>query len=170
MAKLFIVVVGGYPVGAHTEVHDVRFAIGEGLTDIFPKLKAEWWGGDDRFHFDAWGAMEWVDGHDVVVAETPPADAVHDVKLWFIHLGGYTEGFFGEVHRNAFVVARDQREAKTKALIQGKAEGWDSVHRDTLFSVEDVLNISGLMDSRVHLVPSADEKPFKFEAKYLPKV
>lgn len=170
MRKLFIVIVGGYPEGAHTEVHDVRFAIGEGLADIFPVLKAEWWGGDDRFHFDAWGALEWADGFDVIVADETPAGAASDQKLWFVHLGGYTDGFFGEKHKNVFVVAGDAGAAKSKALAIARDEDWSTPHRDTLFRVEDAVNISSVVGSSVHLVPCTNEKPFSFEARYLPKV
>ncbi|MEM1380785.1 MAG: DUF1543 domain-containing protein [Pseudomonadota bacterium] len=170
MDKLYVVIVGGYPPGAHTEIHDVRFAVGRTLKDLFPKIKAEWWGGDDRFHFDAWGALEWADGHRIVIADTAPDDARTDCALWFVNLGGYRSGHFGELHKDVFVVARTQTEAKKRALAQAKAEGWDSAHRDTLMSVEAIVDVGAAAGGRIYLVPSTEKLPFTFEAKYLPKV
>ncbi|NNU17450.1 DUF1543 domain-containing protein [Parvularcula sp. ZS-1/3] len=165
MQKLFVAMVGGYPERAHTEVHDIRFVIGRTIEDTFEALKAQWWGGG-RVHLDAWGALEWADGHDVVVSDERPEGAV-DAQLWFCHLGGYRDGFFGELHSEAFVVAADKGAAKRKAL--SLAPEWDSPHRDTVHTVETIIDVADAAGGpKVWLVPSADEKPFAFEAKYYP--
>lgn len=162
--------VGGYPPGTHVEVHDVRFVIGRALRDCFPALKAGWWGGEDRFHVDAWGALEWADGYDVVVADEPPAGAAADKALWFVNLGGYDPAYFGELHRNVFVVAGDRAEAKKKGL--ALAKDWVSPHRDVAVDVDDAINVGETIEGaqRVFLVPNAEEKPFRFEARYLAKL
>ncbi|GGY50517.1 DUF1543 domain-containing protein [Parvularcula lutaonensis] len=167
MDKLFIIMVGGYPEGAHVEVHDIRFAIGRELRDCFPKIKAEWWGGQDRLHLDAWGALEWADGHDVVISRERPEGA-GEMQLFFVNLGGYREDYFGELHENVFVVAANRNEAKVRALKM--ARGWISPHRDTLFDVEALVNVGEAADTKIWLVPNTEEKPFRFEARYLPKL
>lgn len=170
MSRLWIVVVGGYPEGAHVEVHDTRFAVGETLAEVFSTLKDQWWGGpDSRFHFDAWGILEWTDGHDVVVADVAPEGAVADQKLWFVNLGGYRDGVFAELHKDVFVVASTKSEAKGRALAMAEREGWTSPHRDALMTVEAAVDVSDKLVG-IHLVPNTEEKPFAFEAKYLPKV
>jgi len=170
MSKLWIVVVGGYPPGAHVEVHDTRFAVGSTLKEVFATLKDEWWGGpDSRFHFDAWGVLEWADGYDVVVSDEAPEGAVGDLSLWFVNLGGYRDSVFAELHKDVFVVAPNKSEAKVRALAMAESEGWTAPHRDALMEVEATVEMSGKM-SGLHLVPSTEEKPFVFEAKYLPKV
>ena len=166
MQKLWVVMVGGYPKGAHTEVHDIRFAVGNRIEETFEALKAQWWGGDDRFHLDAWGALEWADGHRVIISDEKP-DGASDASLWFCHLGGYRDGFFGELHSEVFVVASDKGSAKRKAL--ALAPPWDSPHRDTQHTVETEIDVAGSLGSaKIWLVPSAEEVPFTFEAKYLP--
>jgi hypothetical protein len=162
MRKLFVMVVGGYPPGSNLEVHDLRFHVAERVEDTYAALKAEWWGGEDRFHLDAYGALEWVDGHDVVVADSPPP-GTSEKRLFFVHLGGYEEGFFGELHKEVFLVAGDKAEAKRRALEQAK--GWQSGHRDVLREVEAAVEVA---PGGVFLVPSAEKKPFRFTAKYMP--
>jgi hypothetical protein len=162
MAKLFVMVVGGYPPGSNLEVHDTRFHVAERVEDTFETLKKEWWGGEDRFHLDAYGTLEWADGHEVVVASTPPEGA-SGKKLYFIHLGGYQRGYFGELHREVFVAAKDKAEAKRRAL--AAAEDWDTGHRDVLAEVEAATEV---VPKKVFLVPSEEEKPFEFVAKYMP--
>lgn len=170
MEKLFAVVVGGYPPGAHVEVHDVRFAIGTGIAEIFPLLKAAWWGGDDRFHVDAWGELTWCDGHDIVIGDGPEPDGADaSARLWYVQLGGYDPAVFGELHRDVFVVAPSQAEAKSRALSQAK--GWAQPHRDTLTGIEAAVDVGHAIGRtrRIHLVPGAEPKPFRFEARYLPR-
>ena len=166
--KLWVIMVGGYPDGAHVEVHDVRFIAGDTLEDCFDDIKAQWWGGNPaRLHIDAWGALEWADGHGVSIGTTPPPN---DLKLWFANLGGYDPTVFDELHKNVFVVAPDQNEAKKRALKM--VEGWTSPHRDVLCEVETTVDVAGaLADGMfIHLDPDAAEKPFHFEACYLAKL
>jgi hypothetical protein len=160
--KLFVIMVGGYPPGSHLEVHDVRFHVAERVEDTFATLKREWWGGEDRFHLDAFGALEWADGHDIVIADEPPAGA-SEARLFFVHLGGYDPSVFGELHREVFVAAKDARAAKSRAL--RLAKGWASPHRDAVAEVEAVTPVK---DRRIHLVPNEEERPFRFEARYMP--
>lgn len=166
MAQLFVVEVGGYPPGAHTEIHDIRFAVGETIEDCIPQLKAGWWGGGRSFHLDAWGSLPWADGHRIVVADEAPDGAAEGLSLWFVHLGGYREGHFGELHHNVFVAAKDAPEAKRKGL--ALAPGWDSPHRDTQFAIEGLVAVNDAVPGKLWLVPQAEEIPFVFEARYRP--
>ena len=63
-------------------------------------------------HIDTCLEVNQVEGFDVLVSESPkPAD----IKLWFMNLGGYREGQFGEVHKCILVTAPDLAAAKAKA-------------------------------------------------------
>ncbi|MEE4209440.1 MAG: DUF1543 domain-containing protein [Parvularcula sp.] len=171
-ASLFVVIVGGYPPGAHTEVHDTRFFIGRQLEDGFAALKEKWWGGEDRFHLDAWGALHHADGHDILIGGDPPQGAASDRHLFYVQLGGYREGVFGELHSDVFVVAADKAEAKRRAL-KLAPKGWASAHRDTMFAIESIVDVAARLDlalpeEQIHLVPANEAKPFRFEARYLP--
>lgn len=165
--KLFVVIVGGYPDGAHVEVHDVRFVVGRDLPDCFDDLKAQWWGPQKRFHIDAWGVLEWADGFDVAISN---GVALESPRLWFVNLGGYLSDRFQEMHKNVFVVADTAAEAKTRAL--NMAPDWSSAHRDVLFDVENTIDVASTLaaDFQISLTPAAEEKPFLFEARYLAKL
>ena len=163
---LFVVVVGGYPEGANVEVHDVRFVVGNAIEDCFDDLKNQWWGNNpQRFHLDAWGALTWADGFGISIRNDNPES---DFRLWFVNLGGYLPDRFKELHKNVFVVARDSSEAKKRALEM--AQDWVPPHRDALLDVEMAIDIDNALGEGKHiwLDPSVPERPFKFEARYLP--
>ena len=164
--KLFVVVVGGYPDGAHVEVHDVRFTVGHKIEDCFDDLKKQWWGDNPaRFHLDAWGPLTWADGFGVSIRQEKPEG---DFRLWFVNLGGYLPDRFEELHKNVFVVAQDKASAKKRALAM--AQEWVSPHRDALLDVEMAIDINQALGEGqyIWLDPSAPEKNFEFEAYYLP--
>jgi hypothetical protein len=174
--SLFAVVVGGYPPGAHGEVHDTRFVIGRELSDGFRALKSNWWGGPDRFHIDAWGRLLWADGHDIIAASEPPEGATQEARLHYVQLGGYRRGVFGELHRDLFIVAKDASEAKRRALAQAP-EHWDSAHRDGLAAVEAIVDVERAVDREredpvlgIFCVPQPEPRPFLFEARYLARL
>lgn len=164
--KLFSVYVGGMIEGCHVELHDVRFVIGETIEDCYDDLKAQWWGAPETLHLDAWGAIEWADGFRVEVTRAPDGS---DEKLYLANLGGYDPEKFTELHENLFVVAKDPRAAKTRALAQ--IDGWRSPHRDAVLELEHVIDVAPAAARNgyhVTLTPDANEKAFQFEARYVP--
>ena len=163
--KLFVVIVGGDAPGAHVELHDTRFVIGETIEDCYDDLRAQWWGTPESLHLDAWGPLEWADGHGVEIVEAPDAGAE---TLWFFNLGGYDPARFDELHANLFVVGgADWREAKKRALAEAAAD-WVSPHKDNVFEVEKAVDVAAAARGHVRLVPGAPERPFRFEARYVP--
>lgn len=165
--RLFVVVVGGEVEGCHVELHDTRFVAGARIEDCYDALKAQWWGTPESLHLDAWGALDWADGHGVeVVRGADAADGLQ--RLWFLNLGGYDPSKFEELHRNVFLVAPDWRSAKTRAIAE--IRDWVSPHKDYAFDVERAIDVSDALGEtwRVRLVPGASSKPFAFEARYVP--
>lgn len=165
--RLFMVYVGGMAEGAHVELHDVRFCIGETIEACYDDLRAQWWGTPQSLHLDCWGAVEWADGHGVSIGEAPPsAEGPH---LWFVNLGGYDPAQFTELHENLLVVAGDAREAKKKAL--ARISGWTAPHKDNIVTVENALDVTAITAKKnrhIHVTADAAEKPFRFEARYVP--
>jgi hypothetical protein len=70
--------------------------------------------------------------------------------LFFVNLGGYVEGAFGEDHRYLLVVAADAAEAKRKALAQAQAQ-WIKPHRDALLDVDRCLPVGPIGGLHVQL-------------------
>ena len=164
MNKLFVVIVGGTVPGAHVELHDVRFVIGRTIEDCYDDLRAQWWGTPESLHLDAWGPLEWADGCDIEISDAPSAV---EEKLWFFNLGGYDPARFDELHANLFVVGTDWREAKLRALDQA-ARGWVAPHKDYVFEIENAIDIAAAAKGHIQLRRGAPEKPFRFEARYVP--
>lgn len=152
---------------ANTELHDIRFAIGRKIADCYDDLRAQWWGDPKTLHLDCWGAVEQADGYDVEVAAEPHQQRA--LRLFFVNLGGYDPGEFGELHRDVLIVEKDASAAKTKALRSVSA--WPQPHRDKLFQVETTVDI-GSSTARagcfLRLTASSAERPFQFACKYVP--
>jgi hypothetical protein len=164
MAKrLFAVYVGGTVPGCHVELHDMRFAVGETIEDCHEALIAEWWGSAESLHLDAWGPLEWADGHRIEIG----AGGATDMRLWFLNLGGYDPADFTELHRNLFIVAPDWRSAKARAL--ETVRDWTSPHKDFAFEVEAAIDVAAAAaGAQIRLTPSPERVPFRFEARYVP--
>ncbi|MCB9810800.1 MAG: DUF1543 domain-containing protein [Candidatus Nomurabacteria bacterium] len=155
--KLFVVLLGARESGYLFEQHKYFFCVASGLEEIKTKAK-EFWPRANVLHIDAYICLERVAGYGVVVEDRYPGKVFDEQiestqsmceRLFFINLGGYREGYFGEVHKQIFVVAADKAEAKTlakqdsffedKTLIQAK-ESYPDV--DDMVCVND-LNLGG---------------------------
>lgn len=95
--------------GMNTEGHDTLFAIAENKEAAFRQIKTA---RPYAAHIDTCLEVNQVDGWAVVIREQAVPS---ENKLWFINLGGYNEGQFGEVHKCILVVAPDLAAAKVKA-------------------------------------------------------
>ena len=138
MERLFVVMLGGRHPRGRTELHDVVFAFGHALEDTHDQLRAQWFGAPAGLHIDSWLEVDGVDGWQVRLLDAPaPED---EPTLFFVNLGGYEDGVFGEAHRYLLVVAQDAAEAKRKGLERAGA-GWAKPHRDALFEVDDCLPV-----------------------------
>lgn len=147
-ARLFVVMLGGRHARAHVEVHDVVFAVGATLADTHAQLRAQWFGAPRGLHIDSWLEVDGVEDWQVRVADTPaPAGGP---RLFFVNLGGYAPGVFGEAHRYRLVVAADADEAKRKGKAQADAR-WFKPHKDALLEVDDCLPVTTAGGRHIHL-------------------
>lgn len=149
--RLFAVCLGGRAAGCNVELHDVVFAVGRSLDAVHPQLLDRWFGSPDGLHVDAWAEIDRVPGFRVSLKKTPPT-AGH--RLYFINIGGYVAGEFGERHAYGFYAGSGKAEVKAAAkreLLVGKV----SVHRDDLFEIDDVVEIEAGDGWHVHLEPDA---------------
>lgn len=150
--RLFVVMLGGRHPRGRTELHDVAFAFGSTLADTHEQLRAQWFGAPDGLHIDSWLEVDGVDGWQLRLLDQPAAAT--EPRLFFVNLGGYEEGVFGEAHRYLLVVAHDAAEAKRKALAQAGA-GWIKPHRDALMAVDDCLPVETVGGRHLRLLRGA---------------
>jgi hypothetical protein len=137
--KLFAVYLGGRAPKCNTELHDVVFAVGERIEDTYEQLMDQWFGTLQGLHLDSWVELNIVDGHRIALSKSK---STHGKQLYFINLGGYADGQFTELHANTFVVAENDREAKTKgktALLKALP---GAAHTDDLYDIDDCLEVS----------------------------
>jgi hypothetical protein len=165
--KLFMCYIGGDCGNSNVELHDVRFSIGQSVEDCLDDLRGQWWGEPKSLHLDCWGAVEQVDGYDIVLT-TEPSPEPQD-KLFFVNLGGYDPSEFSELHKNILIVAADIKAAKAKAL--SRIDHWQKPHKDRLFEIEKTLDITALMQRHGYcltLSRATVANPFVFACDYWP--
>lgn len=151
--KLLAVMLGGTAPGANTELHDVVFAAGGTLESTYGQLMDQWFGSLAGLHVDSWLPLEVVDGHRVTLrAEAPPPGGP---RLWFVNLGGYRRGRFGELHEVAFLVAADGESAKARARAT-LLRDVDEPHTDDLHEVDDLIAVAVAGGWHVHVEPAPD--------------
>ncbi|HEX2590997.1 MAG TPA: DUF1543 domain-containing protein [Rhizomicrobium sp.] len=162
--KLFAVYIGGEMKGANIEVHDIRFVAAETITDTYAELRRQWWGIPKSLHLDCWAAIDSADGYEVTLRPEPFDGAE---KLYYVNLGGYDRNEFLEKHRNAFVVASSEADAKTRA--KKLAKGWDEPHRDDMYEAEQAFALDSSVASRrlfIHLKATPGIADFSFTCDY----
>jgi len=155
--KLFAVYLGGRAARCNTELHDVVFVVGPSIEATYHKLMDKWFGDPLRLHLDSWLDLRIIDGHQIVLKPSKPAQAD---KLFFINLGAYLPGQFTELHANAFVVAKTEQQVKLRAKSE-LLRGTQSVHTDDLYDIDDCLEIAEVDGHHLHLQPTQDIQPFE---------
>lgn len=164
---VFVIYIGGSHSQSLIELHDMRFAIANNIEETYDALRQSWWGTPTSLHLDAWGILNYADGHNILISDYPQENVTN--KLYFVNLGGYDKRQFTELHKNIFIVATNEHQAKRKA-VQEISE-WESPHRDYLYEVDAVLDLSSLLtrqNSYLHLVETKDASPFEFTCCYTP--
>lgn len=164
---LFVIYIGGAHSQSLIELHDMRFAIANTIEETYDALRKSWWGTPTSLHLDAWGILNYADGHNILISDKPPKNASN--KLYFVNLGGYDQQQFTELHKNIFVVAGDEHQAKQKAVQQ--ISEWESPHRDYLHEIDTVLNLSDILTRQncyLHLIETENKRPFEFICRYTP--
>lgn len=155
--KLFAAYLGGRAPKCNTELHDVVFVAGDSIETTYEQVMDRWFGDPLRVHIDSWMELRIVDGYRISLGEAPSAQAK---RLYFINLGAYLPGQFTELHANAFVVAENEGDVKSRA----KAEllrGTQLVHTDDLYDIDDCLEIAEVDGHHIHLEPTSESQPFE---------
>jgi hypothetical protein len=153
--RLIACVLGGTAPGARTELHDVAFAVGDSLEAVHAQLLDGWFGDPRGLHVDAWCFLDSVRGYRVHLARTPSDNGLH---LYFINIGGYRPGVFGEHHAWGFFGGANKTEVKARArrtLLQDHVE----THKDDLYDIDDCLPVQRVGGRHIHLEadPSATD-------------
>ena len=160
---LYAVMLGGKHPLARIEVHDVVFAVGDSLQDLYPQLKKQWFGSAKGLHIDAWMAIDGIEQYQVQLSTAaPPPDAP---RLYFINLGGYFADEFGEAHRYVLIVAQNKMQARGKAR-KHFLKTWQQPHIDAVLEIDDCILIDQVEGHFVHLVEGSHQGA-KFENCYL---
>lgn len=156
--KLYAVVLGGAAEKSNTELHDVVFAVGTTIEDCYFQLLDKWFGLHEKMHIDSYMELDVVDGFEISLQKERSAD--RDKKLFFINLGAYKEGDFMEHHANTFLVGGLATEIKKRAK-EKLLNGYDEVHKDDLYEVDDMIAIEELDGYHVHLNPTEKSQNLK---------
>jgi len=157
-SKLFMLLLGGRPVGRNTEQHDVFFGIAADLPGLLPQLAAFWPG--VQLHIDAWRMVTSVDEFTVSVAQRTPmaagAAAVAPVRrLFFINLGGYQASRFEEQHHYVLTAQQDKpsaiRHVKQTDFYRKNHMPGGASHVDDKYGidVDDILEIDELLPTQL---------------------
>lgn len=165
--NLFVIYVGGKTATSLIEVHDIHFALGEKIEDTYDQIRNQWWGTPQSLHLDAWGILRSVENYNIVLKKDLLSDATN--KLFFVNLGGYNPNEFTELHKNIFIIAENEHEAKNKA--KATITHWQVPHKDNLYEVDDCINVSDLLlkkELSLHLEYTSNPAPFDFTCKYVP--
>lgn len=149
--KLYAVVLGGAAPKSNTELHDVVFAIGETIEDCYFQLLEKWFGIPEKMHIDSYMELDVIDGFEISLSKEKSLET--DKKLFFINLGAYKEGDFMEHHANTFLVGKLATEIKKRARAK-LLKGYNEVHKDDLYEVDDMIAIEELEGFHVHLTPT----------------
>lgn len=165
---LFVIYIGGAHQHSLIELHDMRFVVANTIEETYPALRKSWWGTPESLHLDAWGVLDYADDYDISISDQPNLGVTEN--LFFINLGGYDKNQFTELHKNIFVVAKNEAEAKQKAVQQ--IQDWQSPHRDYLHQVENIINMNALLENNAHcylqLKKTTETKSFEFTCLYTP--
>ncbi|HKT42197.1 MAG TPA: DUF1543 domain-containing protein [Rhodanobacteraceae bacterium] len=161
---LIACVLGGTAPGAKTELHDVAFAVGDSLEAVHDQLLESWFGEPRGLHVDAWCFLDSVAGYSVQLSRTPTNNGLH---LYFINIGGYRPGVFGEHHAWGFFGAPNKAQAKQRArdtLLPKHVE----THKDDLHEIDDCLQVARVGAWHVHLAADANAREPAVTNGYFP--
>lgn len=155
MKKIFAIGLGGRIKDVNIEVHDLQFVVAETFEETFDLLKKNWYG--ESLHLDEYCILDKIGNYEIELLEE---NTKQTQKLYFVNMGGYHTGEFGEIHQNDFIVAASLEEAKTeskKLLLQGV----ENQHIDNIHLVEQRLKSVDDKTYYIALKPSNQTHFFK---------
>jgi len=159
---LFVVMLGGYHPLAKIEVHDIAFSEASDIHQAIPSLRSQWFGAQDGLHVDSWMQVDGVDGYRIEFNHRPPRPG--DPRLYFVNIGGYEEGVFGELHNYFLVAAVNSTDAKRMAKQKANSR-WLLPHVDAVQEVDDCFRIRLIDGLYLRLVPGRHNS-IKFSNDY----
>jgi hypothetical protein len=168
--SLFMCYLGGKPKGRLIEQHDFFFSIGDSIHDLIPEIRTAWPEAEQasKFHIDSYRQVTTEKDYIIYVEPRKGDDfkSEHEFHLFFINLGGYTEGEFGEKHYSDLCIARNKSEAielakKTSFFKHTGYEGapahvddkW-GIDVDDLYEIHDLLSKELKKDYRICILPA----------------
>ncbi|XLS28953.1 DUF1543 domain-containing protein [Flavobacteriaceae bacterium M23B6Z8] len=152
--KLFAVYLGGRALKSNIELHDVVFATGSKIENTYHQLLSKWFGLPNKLHIDSYMHLDVVDGYKVTLRDKPSPNSK---KLFFINLGAYLPGEFTEHHAITFLVDDKALQVKDRAKKE-LLKGYDQVHKDDLYDVDDCITIEKVNQLYIHLEPTQEKK------------
>ena len=181
--KLFMLLLGCKPPGRHTEQHDIFFGIAENLKDLIPAINKSWPEANNKIHIDAWREVNFVDEYEVKVYEKNTEEdrsVTHNIKLFFLNLGGYKENEFEEYHYKILAACESKSTAIQRARssafykhtgFKGASSHIDDkygVDVDDIFDIEDILAPEIKEAYGLQILPSISPVEDKLILGYLP--
>lgn len=136
--KLLIFYLGGNISGSHIEMHDVVFIVAKTDEEASKKIKDKWCGTEKSLHVDSWFVAEEIDGYNITVLQQQPL--TKNIHLYFVNLGYYKTGVFGECHFMTLMPAESKIDAieKTKKKCSHELE---MLHSDNVYDLDDCICI-----------------------------
>lgn len=167
--RLFMIQIGFKLEGMNTG-HDTLFAIAETQEEAFAQVKKA---RPYAHHVDTCLEVHSAGSYEVQILADPPSQ---EEKLWFVNLGGYREGEFGERHKCLLVVAPTLEAAKAQAkqdpfFKEGLSDPQALTHIDDKYAlgdgIDDLLCLSNSMQG-IALVPVAEPTESRLTIRYTP--
>lgn len=160
MLTLYMVQLGGRPKGRLIEQHDIFFGVANQVKELIADIDSHWPEVKSKWHIDSYRAITKVDNHAIRLVESnEQVESNHDLKLFFINLGGYQQGSFEEFHYKLLVVAASQADAIKQAkqsdfykqfTFKDKTSPFNAAsHIDDKFEVDidDIYNVGDLLSN-----------------------
>lgn len=140
--KLYMACIGGAIEGFSIEAHDICFLAAEELNSAAKMARARWPGKPNSAHLDAIREVSHVGGFEIRLAETPPpSSAMAGDRLFFVNVGFYREGVFGELHDVSLVVEKSATLAGAM-ILQAIGQNSFLAHKDNLWAIDNVQGIT----------------------------
>ena len=162
--KLFAVFLGGRADKCNIELHDVVFTCAKDIQSSYTDLLDKWFGNPKRLHIDSWIELKYIDGYKIQLSKSKP---ILKEKLYFINLGGYDKNKFEELHESKFLVGPNRIDIKKRAK-KSLLLGYDQVHTDDLYDVDDCIEIDKVSGYYIHLTKTDILPKLNFNNGYLP--
>ena len=154
--KLFLLLLGAEAPGRVVEQHDYFFGIAEKLSDLVPEVRTFWPEAGGSLHLDGWREVTKVGNHSITVAQFEEVTATNSLNLFFLNLGGYTDGKLEEQHYTLLTVQQNRvkavQAAKNELFFKTNSlKGIATAHIDEKYgvAVDSVHHIQDLLSPAI---------------------